>query len=122
MSFTWSLAPVSVAGNQTNGMPRRSAYRIWRPYFCALGATSQEMPRLRSLSATRSLTGRLSSSARATSTALGTARLPASTPSEMSGTSVRERPNEIPTPGYVVRPSEARASYRPPPPTALSRS
>ena len=70
----------------------------------------------------RSLAGRLSSSARATRTALGTARLPVSTPSEISGTSVRERPKEMPTPGYVVRPSDARASYRPPPPTDFSRS
>ena len=70
----------------------------------------------------RSASGRLSSSARATSTALGTARLPARTPSAISGTSVRETPKEMPTPGYVVRPSSARASYRPPPPTDFSRS
>ena len=39
-------------GNQTNGMPRRSAYRICLPNFCADAATSQAMPRARRAVAT----------------------------------------------------------------------
>ena len=39
-----------------------------------------------------------------------------------AGSSVRETPKLMPTPGYVVRPSLASASYRPPPPTDFSRS
>ena len=60
--------------------------------------------------ATAVLAARSSSVLSATSTALGTGRLPDRTPSAMSGTRVRETPNETPTPGYVVRPSLARAS------------
>ena len=76
-------------------MPRRSAYRICLPNFCGLAATSVGMPRRRRRLASSWAAGRASSSASATSTALETARLPASTPSLMSGTSVRETPKEI---------------------------
>ena len=110
------------AGNQTYGMPRRSAYRICLPNFCALAATSVAMPRRRSAVATSSLAARDSSSTRATSTVLGTFGPGSRAPSANSGTSVRETPKLMPTPGYVVRPSLASASYRPPPATDFSRS
>ena len=85
-------------GNQTYGMPRRSAYRICLPNFWAVAATSVGMPRARSRDATSSLMSRDSSSTRATSTADGTERSLVS-PSASSGTSRRETPSEIPMPG-----------------------
>ena len=91
-------------------MPRRSAVRICLPNFWAAAATSVGTPCARSAAAAALLTARDSSSGTATSTALGTDRLPVSTPSASSGTRVRETPKETPTPGYVVRPSLARAS------------
>jgi len=39
------------AGNHTNGMPRRSAVRIWRPYFAADADTSHAIPLARSAAA-----------------------------------------------------------------------
>ncbi len=112
MSFT-AWVPSSLM-NHTNGMPRRSAYRICLPNLAALGATSQGVPLTRRASAAASLAERLSSPTTATRTALGTDREDASRPLLISGTSTRLTPKEMPTPGYVVRPSLARASYRPP--------
>ena len=91
--------PPSRPVNQTYGMPRRSAYRICLPNFWALAATSQGTPFARSACAMASLAGRLSSSLSATSTTLGTLRSVLSSPRLISGTSDREIPNEMPTPG-----------------------
>ena len=101
---------VAPEGNQTNGMPRRSAYRICRPYFGAEGDTSQAIPRARNAVATARLAERCSSSGTATRTQLGVGRLDAISPRANSGPRVRVTPNEIPTPGYVVRPSVASES------------
>ena len=99
-----------VAGNHTNGMPRRSAYRICLPNFAADGATSTAMPRARSAVATRSLSARVSSEVTATTTALGTARVARTRPAPSRRETSRETPMDRPTPGYVVVPSEARES------------
>ncbi len=92
--------PPSALVNQTYGMPRRSAYRICLPNFCGAGGDlardAAGAQRVGDRVARRRATPRRRA---ATSTALGTGRLPASTPSAISGTSVRETPNEMPTPG-----------------------
>src|SRR5690606_38378967 len=61
MSLTWwpSEPPAPVGGNQTYGMPRRSAYRICLPSFCAEAATSAGMPRARRRLATALLRPRV---------------------------------------------------------------
>ena len=53
MSLTWSLPDSAAPGNQTYGIPRRSAYRICLPNLAGLGATSHPIPRARSAVATR---------------------------------------------------------------------
>ncbi len=100
MSLTWSGAPGSEAGNHTKGMPRRSAVAdllavLLRAHRHLAGDAAAAQVGRRSAREP----GRPSSSARATSTALGTALLPARTPSARSGSRVRETPKEMPTPG-----------------------
>ena len=109
MSLTWS--PDSPApGNQTYGMPRRSAKRICLPNFAAAGATSTGIPRCRRAAATRMPWARSSSAASATRTQVGVGRLADRPCGPTSRPSSRETPIEMPTPGYVVFPSEASAS------------
>ena len=60
---------------------------------------------------------RSSSALSATRTAVGVLREPFSSPWLTSRCTSRDTPIEIPTPGYVVLPSDASESYRPPPPT-----
>ncbi len=101
---------VAGRGNQTYGMPRRSACRICRPNFAAVGATSVAMPRPRSVRAISRASGRSSSCGSATRTHEGTDRSASSCPRAISGASRRVMPSEMPTPGYVVRPSVASES------------
>ena len=91
-------------------MPRRSAYLICLPNRSAFGATSHGMPRARSAVATAVERARLSSSVTATSTAAGVRREVVRPRLSMSRWTRRDTPIEIPTPGYVVRPSEASES------------
>ena len=91
-------------------MPRRSANRICLPNLAAAGATSTGMPRRRSAAATRIPWARSSSAASATSTQVGVERLADRPSGPNSRPSSRETPIEMPTPGYVVLPSEASAS------------
>jgi len=108
MSFTeWASAE---PGNHTNGIPRRSAYRICLPNLSAFGATSVLMPRERRAAATVSDTARVSSSVTATSTQVGTDRLAVTSPRPTSTPISRLTPSEMPTPGYVDLPSLASAS------------
>src|SRR5690349_13858165 len=96
MSSTSALP--SGATNHTNGMPRLSAWAICLPNLSGLGATSQAMPRSRSRRAMSTDSARDDSSDSATSTTDGTER-DAVSPSATSGTSRRDTPSEMPTPG-----------------------
>ena len=80
-------------------MLRRSAKRICLPNGVGDGATSHAIPRDRRRPARSMLTCRSSSETSATSTALGTGRELASRPFATSGTTLRDTPNEMPTPG-----------------------
>src|SRR5262245_33165724 len=109
MSFTSEPDP-SEDGNQTNGMPRRSAYRICLPNLAAFGETSVGIPRPRRAAAIRSDTGRSASAETATSTQVGTGRDTESADAPNSRPSIRETPSEMPTPGYRSVPELARLS------------
>ena len=92
-------------------MPRRSAYRICLPNFCADAATSHGMPRARRAVGDRvARRARLLVDERDEHGARHRAAAGDRTPSASSGISVRETPKETPTPGYVVLPSDASAS------------
>ena len=103
------------AGNQTYGMPRRSAYRICLPNFCGGGGDlAGHAGRARSCSASASLAARRLLVDERDEDGAGHRPVGRRRPRLSSGTSSRLTPSEMPTPGYVVRPSVASASYRPP--------
>ena len=78
---TWSPDRMSLTSprpsgwtNQTNGMPRRSAYRICLPNFAAVGETSHATPPARRAVATASASARAVAGRTATESAFDRAR------------------------------------------------
>ena len=114
----------SAPGNQTYGMPRRSAYLICLPNLSAAGATSHGIPRARSDLATASEAARDVSATTATSTQDGRRPRRGDQPTGEQRGQRTGQPERDPHPGEdpraVRRP--ARRSGRPSRPTRSART